>query len=205
MNKLKTIILALIILTVPSTVFAQFSIGIKAGMTVDNLKFSEDIMDAENTTGFSGGIMAELMIPVVSLGVDASLLYRYSGSTISIGELYNEVADGGSNSYLDIPVNLKWKISLPAIEKIIAPIIFTGPCFSVLLKDNAISDAWEYKSFSTSWNIGLGCELFSKLQVTGAYCLALSDAIDITDPASIGITDVDFKSNYWSINLAYLF
>ncbi|MFI3239779.1 MAG: outer membrane beta-barrel protein [Bacteroidales bacterium] len=202
MNKLKATILVLIILAVPMAASAQFSMGIRAGMAIDNLKLNEDAFKADNTLGFVGGIMAELIMPVVGVGVDAALLYRYSGSTIE--DVDNEIVNGGSNSYLDVPIHLKWKMSIPAVNNILAPMIFTGPCFSVLLSE--AENAWKSKTFDTSWDIGAGVELFSKLQVSVAYSLALSNALDLNDTEFADLySDIDLKNNFWTINLAYIF
>lgn len=200
MNKLKAIILALTLIAIPSTISAQFSYGIRAGIALDNLVPNETIIDVDNRVGFTAGLMGEFIAPVLGFGIDASLLYRYSGSTIT----YENVTEG-SNNYLDIPINLKWRISIPAVGKLIAPIIFTGPSFSVLLNKNEIVDAWENKTFNTSWNIGAGAVILSKVQVSIAYNIGISNSLDVTNVEMSDLSDISLKNNHWDISLVYLF
>ena len=59
---------------------AQFRFGIKAGANISKMSFSTDILKSDNITSFTGGVMAEFMVPVVGFGVDASLMYTRKGS-----------------------------------------------------------------------------------------------------------------------------
>ena len=65
-------------------------------------------------------VMAEFTVPVLNLGFDASVLYAQRSVKIS-GANGNSVTD--NRSYIDIPVNFKWKMSLFGIGNIVAPFL----------------------------------------------------------------------------------
>lgn len=78
MRKIKFISLIVVLVSVfatTSTASAQLRFGLKAGATFNNMKFNEDLFSSDNTTGFTGGAMLEFTVPVVGIGVDASVMY----------------------------------------------------------------------------------------------------------------------------------
>lgn len=180
---------------------ADFRFGVKAGvnfskLSVKNLESAYSAVQ-DSQTGWEAGVMAEFTIPIVNLGADVSLLY----SRQNLNETSEELVYSNKD-FLDIPVNLKWKIGLPVVGKIITPMIFTGPDFLIALNKNTIKDV-ESKTCEVGWNFGLGVELFSHLQITGSYCLGINSIAEKT----IGTNSVDYKAkkNYWALSAAYLF
>lgn len=112
---------------------AQFKIGPRVGINVNSLHFNKEIFQDDNRTGFNAGIQAEFTIPMVGLGFDASVMY------VKRNAAYMSSLQGQSNpevklhsDYIEIPVNLKYKIGLPVVGSIITPYIFTGPSFAFL-------------------------------------------------------------------------
>lgn len=63
---------------------AQFQFGLKGGLNISKLTFSEDIVKGDNRTGFFIGPMAEFTIPIVGLGVDVAALYNQSGARLKV-------------------------------------------------------------------------------------------------------------------------
>lgn len=204
MKSLKKFLVGLFIaLTVAIPASAQFRFGIKGGATVNDLKFNSSILSNENLCGFTGGAMIELNIPVVNLGVDASLLYARR----SIEFHDKSLTRTDHRDYINIPINVKWKIGLPVIGKIISPFVSTGPDFSVLCSKQDIDQAWKNRKFDMCWNVGAGVELFEKVQVAANYGFGLTDTAtgsDIIDGITSGIK-LKSKDRVWTITLAYLF
>lgn len=188
---------------------ADFRFGVKAGLNfnkldlkIKNSQQAVDFMkDSGNQTGWMAGVMAEFTVPIVNIGADASILYARQNLTEDESELYN------NKDFIDIPINLKWKIGLPVVGKIISPIIYTGPDFLFALNKNTI-DAFKTKTCEVGWNVGIGVELLRHLQIEAGYCFGLNNVVKLSDKfVDSGINTVDFKlkKNYWSVTAAYLF
>ena len=207
MKKFLTLILFVVAAT---TATAQFNIGIKAGvnlpeaptLNVDDFKSS-----IRGNTGWFVGPTAKFVIPVVGLGVEANLLYSQANIDIDGQNILTQS--------IEVPLMLRYELSIPAINRIIEPFIAIGPQFGWNIGDKSftidnIADIagreYRIKDSNTSLNLGLGLVLFNHLQIHGNYNLALGKTADITG------TIVDFtkelaeiKTNTWQVSLAYIF
>ena len=183
---------------------AQFRFGIKAGANISKMSFSTDILKSDNITSFTGGVMAEFMVPVVGFGVDASLMYTRKGSKINLGTLTDAAEEAFGHKtqhldYIDIPINLKYKLGIPAVGNIVKPYIYAGPSFGVLVGNN-IKEQYKEKDFDLTINLGLGLELFKKVQVAAQYGWGVTEAVKYPS-----INEVKAKNRSWTITAAYLF
>ncbi len=192
MKRVYLLILALVAwMAVPAQ--AQFKWGIKGGANISSIHFSDlpETFSTDNLTGFHIGPTIELMAPLVGLGFDASILYSQTGMEIGTQTVKSD--------YLNIPVNLKWKIGIPAVKVFAA----AGPYVGFRLGGGKIwdvlSDQIESKSFSAGLNIGAGVELIQHLQISATYQLGL------TDNYSIKKLEIDGKNRGWLISAAILF
>lgn len=201
----------LFLFTVATTaVTAQIDFGIKAGvnlpeaptLNVDDFKSS-----IRGNTGWFVGPTAKFVIPVVGLGVEANLLYSQANIDIDGQNILTQS--------IEVPLMLRYELSIPAINRIIEPFIAIGPQFGWNIGDKSftldnIADIagreYRIKDSNTSLNLGLGLVLFNHLQIHGNYNLALGKTADITG------TIVDFtkelaeiKTNTWQVSLAYIF
>ena len=182
------------------TMQAQFKFGLKAGLNISKADFDTKVIDSnvESLTGFQVGPMVEFLVPIVGIGFDASLLYSQQGFKVKgISETYK------SNT-LDIPVNLKYKLSfMDAMGAYLA----AGPYASFNLSDS-FKNLWEAKTFGAGLNFGLGVELLGSLQVGANYKLGLTDdysASSLTDENGFVIPSFKGTQNSWTISAAYLF
>lgn len=179
---------------------ADFRFGIKAGLNFTKLSLKTGQSAAEamdgSKTGWMAGVMAEFTVPIVNIGMDASLLYARQNLTKEQETTYD------NKDFLDIPINLKWKIGLPVVGKVISPIIYTGPDFLFALNKHTISNI-ESKTCEVGWNLGIGVELLSHLQIQGGYCFGLNNVAKYV--SSVNTMDLKAKKNYWSVTAAYLF
>ncbi|MDE6341749.1 MAG: PorT family protein [Muribaculaceae bacterium] len=199
----KLLLVAIVAIFTVGHASADFRFGIKAGLNFNKLDYKNvqaNLQDPGNRTGWMAGVMAEFTVPIVNIGMDASILY--ARQNLDDNTVYE------NKDFLDIPVNLKWKIGIPVVKNIVSPIIYTGPDFLFALNKKTL-DSFKSKSCEVGWNIGLGVELFKHLQVQAGYTIGLNNIVDTADKLGVntGIQTQDYKvkKNYWSVTAAYLF
>lgn len=192
MKRVYLLILALVAwMAVPAQ--AQFKWGIKGGANISSIHFSDlpETFSTDNLTGFHIGPTIELMAPFIGLGFDASILYSQTGMEIGTQKIKSD--------YLNVPVNLKWKIGIPAVKVFAA----AGPYIGFRLGGgkiwDVIIDEVQSKSFSAGLNLGAGVELIQHLQISATYQLGL------TDNYSVKQLKIDGKNRGWMISAAILF
>lgn len=207
---------------------AQFAFGVKGGLNLSNNKASDlltngitNTVNVNNMTGFFIGPTAEFIVPVLGLGLDASLFYSQKGTEYSLKGL-----NIGSNTpklkdklhYLEIPINLKYKFKLPLIGFYAA----FGPYFSYAVSGHRSISSYTddikelrsndfYKAFDYGLNLGAGIELLSHLQIGLQYSWGLNDVakdrIDnegITAGSAFNVAR-NLKNRVFSVSVAYLF
>lgn len=183
--------------------------GVKGGLTVNSLKFNSDLLGSENSCGWTAGVMTKFNVPVIGLGFDASLMYthRAFGNTdISIPMDDGTVIKGENltANYIEIPVNLRWDISIPAVGKIITPFITTGPDFSFLTSKKNVDNIWKEQSFDVAWNFGFGVLLVDHLQLHASYGIGLKNSASGAD-SLYNNNIINGKNRFWTVTAAYLF
>ncbi|MCM1111599.1 MAG: porin family protein [Clostridium sp.] len=178
---------------------AQFKIGPRVGMNVNSLHFNKEVFNDDNRAGFTGGLMTEFTVPLVGIGLDASVMYvRRDAKWMEENTTINAKRD-----YIAIPVNLKYKLNVPAINHIVRPFLTTGPEFAFLTSGKAINQAFRNKKTDISWNFGLGVELISHLQIAASYGIGLNKAVEaVSGATTVGI---EGKNRYWTVTAAWLF
>ena len=185
--------------------------GIKGGVTVNDLKFNEDIFKADNRCGYTIGLMTKFTAPIINIGFDASVMFTHrvtkvDGLTVIGTDMsQQEVYDGSIKSdYIEIPINFRWDIGLPVIGKFVSPSLTTGPDFSFLVSKQNVSNAWNKHTFDFAWNFGFGLMFVNKVQLHASYGLGLNNAAS-SDSALYGKNLGDGKNRFWSVTAAYLF
>ena len=163
---------------------AQIHFGVKGGLNLSKASFSNvsENFKKDNFTGFFIGPMAEFNIPIVGLGVDASLLFAQRGIKVSEGNDDITVKQNG----IDIPVNLKYTIGLGSLAGIY---LAAGPDFYF---------DFEKKS-QVGINVGAGLKLLNHLQVGANYNIPLGNTADIEG------TNASYKTKTWQVSVAYIF
>ncbi len=174
---------------------AQVRFGIKGGVNISKVHFSDKVFDSSNLTGFQVGPVVEIMAPYTGFGVETGILYSQKGMEVD--------DESFSADYLDIPVSFKWKMGLPVVK----PYLVAGPYFGFRVGGDKIwkipgnvSGDIKTKNFNTGLNIGAGAEVFKHLQVGINYAFALTDNYESeTIEAGSG------KNRTWSITAAIIF
>jgi hypothetical protein len=215
MKKILLSLLLLFFITQFHVSAKTFSFGVKGGVTLSSLSFKGDFSDnftSDNRAGFFVGPMANVNLPL-GFNVDAALMYAYDLVD------YNNQKGGVTEKrhILEIPINLKWRISL---AKVIGIYFTAGPDFSFNLnKGGEIEDFIkqslegegvdhhllknETKSLSMGVGLGAGIELFSHLNIGFNYIIP----VDYTYKYVLGDTGLEFSSKVkrWQISAAYIF
>jgi len=206
---IRVIVLLAAILACSATANAQFRWGVKAGVNVNSLHFNsgviDDVTSSDNRTGFTGGLMTEFRMPFFGWCVDASLMYTHRVNNIQ--DTSTEGTNTGmrtyNNDYLEIPINIKKKFDFPVIGNFLVPYVYTGPSFAFLVSNKAVSNAIRNKSVDIAWNLGIGIELLSHLQVSASYGWGINKVAEFTG-ANNQTVDLG-RNNCWTVTAAYLF
>lgn len=217
MKNLKiTLVMALVAIFGCSQANAFFRFGVKAGLNVDKLHFSEKNFgtnfDGDNRCGWTAGVMTEFTVPIVGIGMDLSLMYTRMNSetqfTGADGIFYSEKT--GKN-FLEIPLNVKYKFNIPVVSGIVTPMIYTGPTLALKLGGSQ-NNFLATKTAQWGWNVGLGLELIKHLQVSAGYTFGINNIVKVAEKTPLipdwvpGVEDnVKLKNNYWTVTAAWLF
>lgn len=213
---LSTLMVAVALLFVAAPAQAQFSWGIKGGVNLSKVDFSDAPanLKADNFTGFFVGPMAEFTLPIIGLGIDGSLLYSqtgisFTGNNEETGDKIDETLKSHS---IEIPINLKYSIGLGKLASVYAA---AGPQFAFALSQ----DEWKnylskpFKKSQLSLNLGVGVKLIRHLQAGVTYNIPLGDTADFEDikdgdagdMVNAGLSAITAKNKTWKIHVAYIF
>lgn len=188
------LVMACVGMTLP--VQAQIHFGVKGGLNLSKASFShvEDNFKKDNFTGFFIGPMAEVTIPIVGLGVDASLLFSQRGVKVSEENVEYTVKQNG----IDIPINLKYTIGLGSLA---AVYLVAGPDFYFDFEGNKMIDdvRTDKKKAEVGINVGAGVKLLRHLQVGANYNIPLNDTAKFQGEAG------SYKTKTWQVSVAYIF
>lgn len=176
---------------------AQVRFGAKGGITTSKLRFNNELLKSEQRMGWTAGAQLELQLPIGGLGIEGSLMFSHRNDA-----LRNEHRTY-HRDYIEIPVRLKYRLSVIGLDKLVAPYAFTGPNFS-LLCDESDDITWDNRASNLSWDAGFGVELFHHLQVSASYSLGVTKTFK-----QVGI-DLDSESitgrdHCWTLTAAWVF
>lgn len=193
----KKIIVSILMATIALCVSAQARIGIRGGISVGKLSFDRELVSSDNRVGYCGGLVLDLNIPVIGLGFEASAMYTHRKNRLTDNELVYK------RHYIDIPVYARYRLTIPGMTHVFAPIAFTGPSFSILFSENAPSNYKNSRTF-LSWDVGAGADLFNHVRLTASYSIGISKAMSYINSEYTG-KQVSGKDRCWTISAAYLF
>ena len=198
------LVLAMTIMFV-SNADAQIKFGVKGGLNLTNMSFSQDAFNTSNRTGFFVGPTVKFTLPVIGLGVDAAALYDERDGKVDDKTLKQQS--------INIPVNLRYTIGLGDV----AGIYFAaGPQFGFNVGDdsynwtstNTYTNTFQIKKSNFSVNLGAGITVLKHLEVGAAYNIVCGKTgdIDVWDASKKAITNsTHSRYNSWQISAAYYF
>ncbi len=195
MSKKILIVFLLIAMALPAA--AQFHMGVRGGITLNKMRFDRDIINSDNRMGYTAGLVFDLGIPVVGLGIEASLMYTRRNNRLTDHEHVFK------RHYFEISLYARYRLELPSVSRVFAPYIFTGPSFAILF-DNSSSDLYSNRKTYISWDAGLGMDLFQHVRISASYGLGITKALKYVNKEYEGST-VNGKDKFWTLSAAYLF
>ena len=181
--------------------------GLRAGATISSMKFNESAFSSSNRMGYSFGPTVMFNLPIVGIGLDASLLFTRRTASVTYTDPEDPTDYSKENigrSYIEIPVNMRWNIGLPLVGKFITPFLLTGPDFSFLVSQKNVKNAWNNRKFDFAWNFGFGVRLINRLDLQAAYALGINNS-DSGDASLYGPVSVSSKNRGWNVGLTWLF
>lgn len=201
MKKILSILMVITCLGMAMPAQAQIKFGLKGGLNITTLTFSDDVFKGDNRTGFFIGPMAEFTIPVIGLGVDVAALYNQAKGK---ADYYEERASQNETlKTFEIPVNLKWSFGMGST---LGAYIAAGPQFGFNVGRGLYrigSETFDMKKSYITFNVGAGVKLIRHLQIGLNYNFSLNKLAKARIENYEG--SVDMKKNTWQVSLAYLF
>ncbi len=181
---------------------AQLDFGVVAGMNLSKANFHEPVgrnFSSDNRCGWFVGPKLELSVPVIGIGVDASVQYSQRYINGSDDELGSERTKALRT--LEVPINLRYQFGVPAL---VAGYVATGPQFGFNVGSKSFSSFWdadEYriKNSILSWNIGVGLKVLKHVEVGVGYNIALSKFAKTKNSGQ------SVKSNSFQAHVGYFF
>lgn len=188
----------------PSGAQAQAKLGIKGGIDVSEMTFSDDVFKKSNRMGFYVGPI--LKFPLFGLGFDIAALYTRRNGELK-GSTETEL--DGKNKFTDkmivVPIHARYGIDFGE-GGIFA---FAGPQFGFNLDDEEknLADnvaSWRSRDSQLSFDIGGGLSL-GRVEVTVNYNIPLGKAgeVRLKDASDQVLTKGTYKT--WKISAAYYF
>ena len=147
MKKLFALVVAFAAITMSAK--AQIDFGVKGGLNVTSMSLDAKVLDSSNQMGFFIGPTAKFTLPVVGLGIDASLLFDQRSSDVELETNEGYVLSNKiKQQSIQIPVNARFAFGLGDAASVY---VFAGPQFGFNLggNKNVFENAAEWK-FSSS-------------------------------------------------------
>ena len=211
MKKVLSIVFLVAAMLFAANANAQIKFGLKGGLNVTSMSFSEEVFDASNKTGFFVGPMVKVTVPIVGLSFDAAALYdqkeadvKYTGTEGELGKV------NVKQQSINIPVNVRYGFGLSSLANIF---LFAGPQWGINVGDKNFkwneSSSYSLKKSNFSVNVGAGVTLLNHLQVSANYNIACGKSADASlskalDAAANAGKDKS-HNNSWQISLGYWF
>ncbi|MCH3970036.1 MAG: porin family protein [Prevotella sp.] len=208
MKKFYSVIVCMVALLCTTPTMAQIKYGVKGGLNVTNMSFSENVFDASNRTGWFFGPTMKISLPLPGLGVDASALYDYRSAKVDAKDntLLSEKVTV-KQQQITLPVNLRYGWGLGSMANLY---LYAGPQWGINVGNKNFKwedgSSYSLKNSDFSVNFGFGTTLFKHLQVSANYNVACGKSAD-ADLKTIENNVMQDKShnNSWQIALAYYF
>lgn len=211
MKKLFALVVAFAAITMSAK--AQIDFGVKGGLNVTSMSLDAKVLDSSNQMGFFIGPTAKFTLPVVGLGIDASLLFDQRSSDVELETNEGYVLSNKiKQQSIQIPVNARFAFGLGDAASVY---VFAGPQFGFNLggNKNVFENAaeWKFSSSNLSGNIGAGVMVLKHLQasVSCNFPLGKTGEFEVENYFAEKIGKNGSKSsgkmNAWQLSVAYYF
>ena len=210
MKKILSLVFMVAAMMYATSANAQIKFGLKGGLNVTSMSFSEDVLDASNKTGFFVGPMVKVTVPIVGLSFDAAALYDQKEADVK----YNIDGELGKTTVrqksINIPVNVRYGFGLSSLAN---AFLFAGPQWGINVGDKNFkwneTSSYSLKKSNFSVNVGAGVTLLSHLQISANYNIACGKSADASLSKAVDAVTNAGKdkshNNSWQIALGYWF
>ena len=210
MKKILSLVFMVAAMMYATSANAQIKFGLKGGLNVTSMSFSEDVFDASNKTGFFVGPMVKFTVPIVGLSFDAAALYDQKEADVK----YNIDGELGKTTVrqksINIPVNVRYGFGLSSLAN---AFLFAGPQWGINVGDKNFkwneTSSYSLKKSNFSVNVGAGVTLLSHLQISANYNIACGKSADASLSKAVDAVTNAGKdkshNNSWQIALGYWF
>lgn len=210
MKKILSLVFLVAAMMFATSANAQVKFGLKGGLNVTSMSFSEDVFDASNKTGFFVGPMVKVTVPIVGLSFDAAALYDQKEADVK----YNIDGELGKTTVrqksINIPVNVRYGFGLSSLAN---AFLFAGPQWGINVGDKNFkwneTSSYSLKKSNFSVNVGAGVTLLSHLQISANYNIACGKSADASLSKAVDAVTNAGKdkshNNSWQIALGYWF
>ena len=202
-------IITLVVLAVAMTMTAQaqgIKFGVKGGLNITKMSFSEDVFKSDNKVGFFVGPALKISLPA-GFGVDVAALYDERSADVTGGYktedsklIVNTDGETIKQKSIQVPVNLRYNIGFSSLAGLYLAL---GPQFGFPVADKVFdTDFGEYrlKDANLSINFGAGVYVLGHLEIGFTYNLAAGKSGEFKN-----WDDVDTHNHAWQISAAYYF
>jgi hypothetical protein len=199
MKKLSTLFLSIILFGVANLASGQVQValGLKGGLNLSKIDFSQGASNIDNRTGFHGGAFA--LFKLTKIGIQPEILFSKQGASYTVNTDNFEA----NFDYINVPIILK--LYLAAGLNLQA-----GPQFGFLSTSELINtttnvtDPQDAKSLfdkksDLSIALGAGWDLPFGLTIDARYNIGVSD-VKLSPTSS---TPVDIKNKVIQVSLGY--
>lgn len=207
MKKILSLVFMVAAMLYATSVNAQIKFGLKGGLNVTSMSFSEDVFDASNKTGFFVGPMVKVTVPIVGLSFDAAALYDQKEAKVKAnGDDYDLTGKNVKQQSINIPVNVRYGFGLSSLAN---AFVFAGPQWGINVGDKnfkwADTASYSLKKSNFSVNVGAGVTLLSHLQISANYNIACGKTAEVNLLNGMGKAIDKSNNNSWQIALGYWF
>ena len=208
MKKFLSITLFAVAMVIAMPANAQLKFGLKGGLNINKVSFSQSDIKSDNQCGFFVGPTVQFASPL-GIAVDGSVFFDQRNV---------KMEEGGTEmtkhlNYIDIPINVRYNIGLGSLAGVY---IATGPQFSFNLDGKTFNlkdmgettNQYELKKSEFGWNLGAGVRLLGHLEVGYNYCFPLGKTSEAKSDNAIQTTKKVFKSfknQTHQVSVAYIF
>lgn len=207
MKKILSLVFMVAAMMYATSANAQIKFGLKGGLNVTSMSFSEDVFDASNKTGFFVGPMVKVTVPIVGLSFDAAALYDQKEAKVKAnGDDYDLTGKNVKQQSINIPVNVRYGFGLSSLAN---AFVFAGPQWGINVGDKnfkwADTASYSLKKSNFSVNVGAGVTLLSHLQISANYNIACGKTAEVNLLNGVGKAIDKSNNNSWQIALGYWF
>ena len=207
MKKILSLVFMVAAMLYATSVNAQIKFGLKGGLNVTSMSFSEDVFDASNKTGFFVGPMVKVTVPIVGLSFDAAALYDQKEAKVKAnGDDLDLTGKNVKQQSINIPVNVRYGFGLSSLAN---AFVFAGPQWGINVGDKnfkwADTASYSLKKSNFSVNVGAGVTLLSHLQISANYNIACGKTAEVNLLNRVGKAIDKSNNNSWQIALGYWF